>query len=116
MNRRTLAKLRRERAGGSTTTDGPYLWSPALDGPAMSTLGGSPYILANSMPEIGNDALCIAYGDFGIGYLILDRTATEVIRDDFTRKKNAIVEFTIHRWNTGKVVLPESIKLLKLDA
>jgi HK97 family phage major capsid protein len=116
MNRRTLAKLRRERAGGSTTTDGPYLWSPALDGPAMSTLGGSPYILANSMPDINNDALCIAYGDFGIGYLILDRTATEVIRDDFTRKKNAIVEFTIHRWNTGKVVLPESIKLLKLDA
>jgi len=117
MNRRTLAVLRRARSEGHTAgvETGGYLWSPALDGPAASTLGGSPYILANSMPDIATDSLSVAYGDFGIGYLIIDRTSTEVIRDDLTRKKEAIVEFTIHRWNTGKVVLPEAIKLLKLD-
>ena len=119
MNRRTLSALRRQRAGSgfaAADSQGGYLWSPALDGGASAQLGGSNYILANSMPDIANDALAIAYGDFSSGYLILDRTATEIIRDDFTRKKEAIVEFTIHRWNTGKVILPEAIKILKLSA
>ena len=111
LNRRTLANLRTKKA-----SDNSYLWQPGLNGPAASTLSGDPYILANSMPDIANDALCLAYGSFRIGYLIVDRTATEVIRDDYSLKKQAIVEFTIHRWNTGKVVLPEAIKLLKLNS
>jgi HK97 family phage major capsid protein len=117
-NRRTLATLRRLRSAAHTVNieDGGFLWSPALDGPAMSAIGGSPYILANSMPDLTNDSLSVAYGDFSVGYLIIDRTATEVIRDDLTRKKEAIVEFTIHRWNTGKVILPEALKLIKFDA
>lgn len=111
MNRRTLANLRTKKS-----TDGVYLWQPGLNGPAMATLSGDPYVLANSMPDIAGSAKVLAYGDFGIGYLIVDRTATEVIRDDYTRKKEAIVEYTIHRWNTGKVVLPEAIKVLTLQA
>ncbi len=111
MNRRVLATLRQEQSAS-----GGYLWDPGLNGPRMSEIGGSAYILANSMPDAAVDSLSLAYGDFGIGYLIIDRTATEVIRDDLTLKKKAMVEFTIHRWNTGKVVLPEAIKILKLDA
>lgn len=111
LNRRTLADLRRKKS-----TDGVYLWQPGLNGPAMATLSGDPYVLANSMPDIAASAKVLAYGDFGIGYRIVDRTATEVIRDDYTRKKEAIVEYTIHRWNTGKVVLPEAIKVLALPA
>ena len=68
------------------------------------------------MPDIASNAYPIAYGDFRTAYLIVDRTAVEMIRDDYTQKKLAIVEFTIHRWNTGKTVMPEAIKLLKLDA
>lgn len=110
LNRRTLANLRTKRS-----TDGNYLFAPGLNGGAPATLAGDPYVVANSMPDIANGAKCVAYGAFNAGYLIIDRTATEVIRDDYTRKKEAIVEFTIHRWNTGKVVLPEAIKILKLN-
>ena len=111
MNRRTHATLRMAQS-----SSGGYLWAPGVNGPAMASMGGSPYVLSNSMPDAGvTDNLALAFGDFGMGYLIVDRTATEVIRDDYTRKKEAIVEFTIHRWNTGKVVLPEAIKILKLE-
>jgi HK97 family phage major capsid protein len=109
LNRRTLANLRTQKS-----SDGNYLFAPGLNGGAPATLAGDPYVIANSMPDIANSAKCVAYGAFNVGYLIIDRTATEVIRDDYTRKKEAIVEFTIHRWNTGKVVLPEAIKILQL--
>lgn len=116
MNRRTLAAVRSMRAGGSTTNDGPFIWQPSFANGGMASIAGDAYTLANSMPDIGNDLYPVAYGDFRAGYLIVDRTAVEVIRDDYTQKKNAIVEFTIHRWNTGKVVMAEAIKILKLDA
>ncbi len=106
-NRKTLAQIRIER---STNTG--YLWSPALNGPAPAEIAGSPYILAPSVVDEGGDVRPMAYGDFSVGYLIVDRTATEVIRDDYTRKKEAVVEFTLHRWNTGRVVVPEAIKIL----
>ena len=110
MNRRTLANLRTQKS-----TDGNYLFAPGLNGGAPATLAGDPYVIANSMPDIAGTSKPVAYGAFNVGYLIIDRTATEVIRDDYTRKKEAIVEFTIHRWNTGKVVLPEAIKILQLQ-
>jgi HK97 family phage major capsid protein len=111
LNRRTMANLRTKKS-----TDGVYLWAPGLNGPAAATLSGSPYILANSMPDIAASSYPLAFGAFRIGYMIVDRTAVEIIRDDYTLKKTAQVEFTIHRWNTGKVVLPEAIKVLQLQA
>ena len=110
LNRRTLSDLRTKKS-----TTGQYLFQPGLNGPASATIAGDPYVLANSMPDVAATAKCMAYGAFNIGYLIVDRTATEIIRDDYTRKKEAIVEFTMHRWNTGKVVLPEAIKILQLQ-
>lgn len=115
LNRRTLASVRSMRAGGFAAGDGPFMWQPSFANGGMATIAGDPYVLANSMPDIGSNTFPVAYGDFRVGYMIVDRTAIEVIRDDYTQKKNAIVEFTIHRWNTGKVVQAEAIKILKLD-
>ena len=39
-----------------------------------------------------------------------------VIRDEFTLKKRAIVEFTMNRWNTGQVTLAEAITVLQITA
>jgi hypothetical protein len=39
-----------------------------------------------------------------------------VVRDEFTQKKKAIVEFTMNRWNYGQVTLPEAIKLLEIKS
>ena len=68
------------------------------------------------MPNKATNAFPIAFGDFFRGYTIVDRTGTRFIRDEVTRKKEAIVEFEVMRWNTGQVTLVEAIKLLKTVA
>ncbi len=107
-NRQTLAFIRTLKSD-----DGQFLWLPGLNGPVANTINGSPYLVAQDMPAIATDAFPIAFGDFQRGYTIVDRTGMSVIRDEFTRKKKAIVEFTINRWNYGQVTLPEAITLLK---
>ncbi len=118
MNRRTLARIRKFRAEGHTAgvETGVFLWEPGLGGPAQQTILGFPYVLANSMPDIGADAFAVAFGDFRRGYTIVDRTGLAVIRDDVTQKRRATVEFTMHRWNTAQVTLLEPIKLLQCDS
>jgi len=110
-NRQTLAFIRTLRA-----TDGNILWMPGLNGPIANTINGFDYLIAQDMPDIANDAYPVAFGDFQRGYTIVDRTGMSVIRDEFTRKKNSIVEFTINRWNYGQVTLPEAITLLNTQA
>lgn len=110
-NRRTLAFLRTLKGG-----DGHPLWQPGMNGVVMNTINGFPYLIANDMPDIASAAIPIAFGDFARGYTIIDRTGLAVIRDEVTQKKKAIVEFTLQRWNTGQVTLPEAIKLLTVKA
>ena len=106
-NRRTLAYLRTLKA-----TDGNFLWQPGLNGVVANTINGFPYLIAEDMPDIANGSKSVAFGDFMRGYTIVDRTGLSVVRDEFTQKKKAIVEFTLNRWNTGQVTLPEAIKIL----
>lgn len=108
-NRRSLAYLRTLKG-----SDGQYLWQPGLNGGAANTISGVPYFLSEDMPDIANNALAIMCADFRRGYQIIDRTALSVVRDDVTRKRNAIVEFTIHRWLTGQPVLPEAFKVMRV--
>ena len=118
LNRRTLAILRTKRADAVSAGDasGGFLWQPGLNGPVSNTINGFPYVIMPSMPDINNNAYSVAFGDFRRGYTIIDRTGTSVVRDNLTKKKQAIIEFTIHRWNTGRVILPEAIKLLKVKS
>lgn len=109
-NRRTLATIRTFKS-----TTGMFLWQPGLNGPVANTINGFPYVLANDMPDIADGTLPVAFGDFRRGYLIIDRTGMQVIRDNVTRKQEAIIEFTMNRWNTAQVVLAEAIKVLKIQ-
>jgi HK97 family phage major capsid protein len=111
MNRTVLAFLRTLKS-----TTGSFLWQPGMNGPVANTLVGHPYIIAPDMPNIASGSNSIAFGDFRRGYTIIDRTGLSVVRDEVTQKKLAIVEFTMNRWNTGQVTLPEAIKLLTTKA
>jgi HK97 family phage major capsid protein len=111
LNRKTLANLRTK-----TDTNGGFLWQPGLNGPVAATINGFRYVLTPDMPDIAAGAYSVAFGDFLRGYTIIDRTGISMVRDEYSRKKEAIVEFTINRWNTGLVTLPEAIKLLKVKA
>ena len=110
-NRRTLAFLRTLKGG-----DGHPLWQPGMNGIVVNTINGFPYLIAEDMPDIASTTIPVAFGDFARGYTIIDRTGMAVIRDEVTKKRQAIVEFTLQRWNTGQVTLPEAIKLLKVKA
>ncbi len=111
LNRRTLATLRTLKS-----TDGVFLWQPGMNGPVANTLNGFSYIILEDMPDIAATARPIVFADFQRGYTIVDRTGISLIRDELTQKRKAIVEFTINRWNTGKVTLPEAFKTLTITA
>jgi len=110
-NRRTLAFLRTLKA-----TDGNFLWQPGLNGVVANTINGFPYVIADDMPDIASGSKSIAFGDFLRGYTIVDRTGLSVIRDELSSKRQSIVEFTMNRYNTGQVILPEALKIITTAA
>lgn len=110
-NRRTLAFLRTLKGG-----DGHPLWQPGMNGIVVNTMNGFPYLIAEDMPDIASNSISVAFGDFARGYTIVDRTGMAIIRDEVTEARKAIIKFTLQRWNTGQVTLPEAIKLLKTKA
>ncbi len=111
LNRQVLAYLRTLKA-----STGQFLWLPGMNGPVANTLCGFNYTIAQDMPAMTANSLSIAFGDFQRGYTIIDRTGMSVVRDEVTQKRKAIIEFTMHRWNTGQVTLAEAITVLKTAA
>lgn len=109
-NRSTLAYLRTLKDGA-----GNYIWQPG-NGGLPNSIAGERYVLFQDMADIASNSLSIVYADFLRGYLITDRTGMVVVRDEFAKKRQAIVEITFHRWNTGQVVLDEAFKVLKTKA
>jgi HK97 family phage major capsid protein len=86
-----------------------------MNGAVANTLFGYNYVLLPAMADEGTDAFPVAFGDFRRGYTIADRTGMTVIRDEISEARKAIVKFTWARWNTGDVVLPEAIRVLKCE-
>ncbi len=117
-NRKTLAGLRVLRADAAVAGDsaGQHLWLPGLSGTVQNTFAGENYTIMPSMANVAGSSKSVAFGDWRRGYVIVDRTGLTTTRDDVTRKEEAIVEFTMHRWNTGQVVIPEAIKILTTKA
>lgn len=110
-NRLSLSTFRSLEDGA-----GNPIWQAGLAAAVPNAINGENYVILQDMADIAANSLSVVYGDFTRGYLIIDRTGLSIIRDEVTSKKNAIVELTFHRWNTGKVILPEAIKLMKTKA
>lgn len=77
------------------------------------TLLGKPVIIADDMPTMDADSKSIAYGNFGVGYQIIDRIGIRVLRDPFTSKP--FVKFYTTKRVGGDVIDFDAIKLLKLS-
>lgn len=106
MNASTLARLRKFK-----TSDGAFLWAPSLAAGQPATLLGYPVIEAEDMPDIGPNSLSIAFGDFRAGYLVAERTETQILRDPYTNKP--FVTFYATKRVGGAVSNSEAIKLMK---
>ncbi len=109
MNSATLARIRKLK-----TSDGQFLWSPSLAAGQPATLLGYPVVEAEDMPDIAANSLSIAFGNFRAGYLIAERTETQILRDPYSNKP--FVHFYATKRVGGAVSNSEAIKLLRFSA
>ncbi|WP_271078917.1 phage major capsid protein [Aurantiacibacter sp. MUD61] len=108
MNSATLSEVRKLK-----TSDGAFLWQPGLVEGQPDRLLGYPVVEAEDMPDIAADAFPIAFGNFKAGYIIAERSATQVLRDPFTNKP--FVHFYATKRVGGQVLDSSAIKLLKIE-
>lgn len=92
-----------------------YFFSTTLlkDGNTQLQLLGRPVVYADDMAAIASSALSVAYGDFSVGYTILDRVGINVLRDPFTGK--GFVKFYTTKRTGGEVTNFEAIKIGKIS-
>ena len=109
MNRKTQAAVRKLK-----DADGNYLWSPGASAGAKATLLGFDLVEAEDMPDVAAAATPIAFGDFRRGYLVVDRTGVNVLRDPYSAKPYVLF-YTTKRVGGG-VQDYDAIKLLKFSA
>ena len=109
MNSSTLARIRKFK-----TSDGAFVWQPSLIAGQPATLLGYPVVEAEDMPDIAANALSIAFGNFQLGYLITERSETQILRDPYSNKP--FVNFYATKRVGGCVTNSEAIKLMKFAA
>ncbi len=106
MNAATLARIRKFK-----TSDGAFIWQPGLAAGVGNSLLGYPVIESEEMPDIAVNSLSIAFGNFSAGYLIAERSETNILRDPFTNKP--FVNFYATKRIGGTVSNSEAIKLMR---
>jgi HK97 family phage major capsid protein len=106
MNRRTQAEVRKLK-----DDSGNYIWQPPAVAGGQATLMGFPVAEAEDMPDLDEDSLSIAFGDFRRGYLVVDRMGVRVLRDPYSAKPYVL--FYVTKRVGGGVADFDAIKLLK---
>jgi HK97 family phage major capsid protein len=109
MNSATASAIRKFK-----TVDGAFLWQAGLVSGQPDMLLGYPVVEAEDMPDVAADSLSVAFGNFRAGYLIAERTETQILRDPYTNKP--FVHFYATKRIGGQVANSEAIKLLRFAA
>jgi HK97 family phage major capsid protein len=107
MNSETLATIRKFK-----TADGAFLWMPGMVSGQPDTLLGYPIVESEDMPSIAANAMPIAFGNFRAGYLIAERSETNILRDPYSNKP--YVNFYATKRIGGAVSNSEAIKLMRI--
>jgi HK97 family phage major capsid protein len=109
MNSTTASLLDKLKNG-----QGDYLWRNGMTAGAPDELLGYPVQFSEDMPDVGSNAYPIAFGNWKLGYLIVEKVGLKLLRDPFTNKP--MVQFYAYRRVGGDVANSEAIKLLKVAA
>jgi HK97 family phage major capsid protein len=93
--------------------EGNYLLDPRSfkTGDTLSLLGKS-VIFMDDIPIAAADSLSLVYGDFGMGYTIVDRIGFRVIRDELTLKP--FIKFYVTKRTGAAPTSYEALKIQKL--
>jgi HK97 family phage major capsid protein len=106
LNRSLMADIRKFKG-----SDNNYLWQPSTQSGTPSTLLGFNVYLAEEMPNKATDSLSVVFGNFKVGYTIVDRQDIRILRDPFSAKP--YVQFYTTKRVGGDVTNFEAIKLLQ---
>ncbi len=108
MNTSLLAEIRKFK-----DADGNYLWRPALENAAPSTLLGYPVIEVAEMPTRAVSSLSLCFANMKRAYTITDRSGTQILRDPYSNKP--YVHFYTTKRVGGAVTNDQAIKLLQFS-
>ncbi len=106
MNSRTAGHVRKLK-----DADGRFVWVDGLAVGEPARLMGYRVLIAEDMPDIADDAMGIAFGDFSAGYTVAERPDLRVLRDPFSAKPHVL--FYATKRVGGAVSDFAAIKLLK---
>jgi len=96
-------------------TDNYFFTTSMLkDGQMSLQVLGKPVVFADDMAAVAGNALSVAYGDFSVGYTILDRVGLQILKDPYSSK--GMVTFYATARVGGDVTNYESIKIGKIAA
>ncbi len=109
MNRATNAEVRLLKDG-----NGNYMWQPNFTQLGAQSLLGAPILNFEDMPNISDNGLAIAFGNFGEAYQIVDRAGISVLRDPYTNYP--LVKFNTRLRTGGDVVNFDALHLIKFAA
>jgi HK97 family phage major capsid protein len=109
MNRKTQSVVRKFK-----DSTGAYLWQPPAQAGGQASLMTFPVVEAEDMPDIAANSYSVAFGDFGRGYLVVDRAGVNVLRDPYSAKPYVLF-YTTKRVGGG-VQDFDAIKLVKFAA
>jgi HK97 family phage major capsid protein len=113
MNRKTVAFLQ-----GLQSSIGVPIWQPVA-GNQPATIWGFPYdgaVIDLDDVATGAGAKPVVFADLARGYEIYDMAGINVVRDDITQAKEAIITWTFRRYLTGRVILPEAIAVMTIKS
>ena len=94
---------------------GQYLLSTtAFPDGIQHRLLGKPLFFASDMPAISAGNLSFVYGDFKVGYTIVDRLGITLLVDPYTKSNRVI--YKMRKRAGGAVTKYDALKLLKIKA
>ena len=108
MNRASELALRVYRPAVASGYYGAYLWQPSLIAGQPNNFDGYPIINQNDMNYASDavKAMNVIFGNFKLGYMILDRSGISIQRLDELYSEAGMVGFKVHKRVGGGVYRP----------
>lgn len=107
MNSNTASKIDKMKDG-----NGNYLWRNGMAAGVPPSLLNYPVEFSEDMPDVGANAHPVAFGNWKLGYVIVDKPGLRLIRDNLTDKPHVL--FYSFRRVGGGIANSDAIKVQKV--